>query len=174
MAAKRSPGRPCPAVLLICGLLVSVIAAALQAGSDRAPHNGLSIVLGIAAFVAGYMMVSLDGRTGVSAAFIVVVLAAALLGPVSACLTAVIAEIAASVRVTTRPRPYMFAANLLGAMLPALAAAGVVSVLAPGGPSETIGFYAVVALAGVVEIALNFAIAAYYTNLLGTRERAQH
>jgi len=42
----------------------------------------------------------------------------------------------------------------------------VVSALAPSGPSETIGFYAVVALAGVVEIALNFAIAAYYTNLL--------
>ena len=169
MAAKRSPGRV-PAVLLICGLLVSVIVAALQAGSDRGPHNGLTIVLGIAAFVAGYTMVPLGGRTGVSAAFIVVVLAAAFLGPVSACLTAVIAEIAASVRVTTRPRPYMFAANLLGAMLPALAAAGVVSVLAPGGPSETIGFYAVVALAGVVEIALNFTIAAYYTNVLGSKQ----
>ena len=169
MAAKRSPGRV-PAVLLICGLLVSVIVAALQAGSDRGPHNGLSIVLGIAAFVAGYTMVPLGGRTGVSAAFIVVVLAAAFLGPVSACLTAVIAEIAASVRVTTRPRPYMFAANLLGAMLPALAAAGVVSVLARGGPSETIGFYLVVALAGVVEIALNFTIAAYYTNVLGSKQ----
>ena len=169
MAAKRSPGRV-PAVLLICGLLVSVIVAALQAGSDRGPHNGLTIVLGIAAFVAGYTMVPLGGRTGVSAAFIVVVLAAAFLGPVSACLTAVIAEIAASVRVTTRPRPYMFAANLLGAMLPALAAAGVVSVLARGGPSETIGFYAVVALAGVVEIALNFTIAAYYTNVLGSKQ----
>jgi putative nucleotidyltransferase with HDIG domain len=167
MTAISSPGRlRVPTVLLICGLLVSVIAAALQAGSDRAPHNALSIVLGIAAFVAGYTMVSLGGGTGVSAAFIVVVLAAALLGPVSACLTAVIAELAASVPAATRPRPYMFAANLLGAMLPALAAAGVVSALAASGPSETIGFYAVVALAGVVEIALNFAIAAYYTNLL--------
>ncbi|HEY4824852.1 MAG TPA: HD domain-containing phosphohydrolase, partial [Solirubrobacteraceae bacterium] len=143
-----------------------MIAAVLQAGSDRAPHNGLSIVLGVAAFVSGYTMVSLGGRTGVSAAFIVVVLAAAFLGPVSACLTAVIAEIAASVRVTRRPRPYAFASNLLGAMLPALAAAGVVSALAPGGPSETIGFYAVVALASVVDLALNFAVAAYYTHVL--------
>jgi putative nucleotidyltransferase with HDIG domain len=167
MTAKSSPGRlRLPTIVLICGLVASVIATVLQAGSDRAPHNSLSIVLGIAAFVAGYMMVSLGGRTGVSAAFIVVVLAAAFLGPVSACLTAVIAEIAASVRVTRRPRPYAFASNLLGAVAPALAAAGVVSVLASGGPSETIGFYVVVALASVVDLALSFAIAAYYTRVL--------
>jgi putative nucleotidyltransferase with HDIG domain len=167
MTAKSSPGRlRLPTIVLICGLVASVIAAVLQAGSDRAPHNSLSIVLGISAFVAGYTMVTLGGRTAVSATFIVVVLAAAFLGPVSACLTAVIAEIAASLRVTTRPRPYAFASNLLGAMAPALAAAGVVSVLASGGPSETIGFYLVVALASVVDLALNFAIAAYYGHVL--------
>ena len=170
MTARGSLGKlRAPTVLLVCGLAASVVAVVVQAHSDHALHNSLSIVLGIAAFVAGYTNVTLVGRTAVSATFVVVVLAAAFLGPVSACLAAVIAEVSASIRVSTRARPYAFASNLVGATLPALAAAGVVSVLAAEGPSETIGFYLVVALAGVVDLGLNFAIAAYYAHVLTGR-----
>ncbi len=104
------------------------------------------------------------GQTAVSASFIVVLLAAAFLGPASACVAAVIAEVAASVRVKTRP--YAFASNLLAGMLPALAAAAVVTTLAAGGSSQTIGFYLVVAAASVADLALNFVIAAYYGQVL--------
>ena len=69
------------------------------------------------------------GLTAVSASFIVVLLAAAFLGPTSACVAAVIAEVAATLRVKTRP--YAFASNLLAAMLPALVAAGWSRRLAP-------------------------------------------
>ncbi len=165
MAASGSPGRfRVPTVLLVVGLSGCTIAAVLLAGSDHGLHESLSIVLAIAAAVSGYMVVAVVGRTAVSASFIVVLLAAAFLGPVSAAVAAVIAEIAASFRVKTRP--YAFASNLLAGVLPALAAAGVVRALVPGGPAQTIDFYAVVALASVVDLTLNFAIAAYYGEVL--------
>jgi putative nucleotidyltransferase with HDIG domain len=124
----------------------------------------LSIVLGVAAFVAGYTVVMVGRVTALSASFIVVLLAAAFLGATSACLAAVIAEVAATLRVKTRP--YAFASNLLAGMLPALAAAAVVSALAPAGPEQSAQFYAAVAAAAVVDLALNFVIAAYYGQVM--------
>jgi putative nucleotidyltransferase with HDIG domain len=165
MAARGSLARfRVPTVLLVCGLAGCMIAAVVQAGSDRGLHEPLSIVLAIAAAVSGYMVVMVVGQTAVSASFIVVLLAAAFLGPVSAVLAAVIAEIAASLRVKTRP--YAFASNLLAGMLPALAAAAVVSALAPDGPAQTFAFYAAVAAASVVDLMLNFVIAASYGQVL--------
>jgi putative nucleotidyltransferase with HDIG domain len=127
----------------------------------------LSIVLGVAAFAAGYTVVMVVGKTAVSASFIVVLLAAAFLGPTSAVAAAVIAEVAASLRVKTRP--YAFASNLLAGMLPALAAAAVVSALAPAGPEQSIAFYFAVAAAAVADLALNFVIAAYYGQVMDGR-----
>jgi putative nucleotidyltransferase with HDIG domain len=165
MADRGSPDRwRLPTVLLVCGLLGCAVAAALQAGSDRGLNHSLSIVLGIAAAISGYMVVTVVWRAGVSASFIVVVLAAAFLGPVSACLAAVIAELAAALRVKTRP--YAFASNLLACVAPALAAAGVVAALAGGAPSPTIRFYSVVALASVVSLTLNFVITSYYGQVM--------
>jgi putative nucleotidyltransferase with HDIG domain len=151
-------------VVLVIGLVGSVVAAALQAGYDRGLHESLSIVLGIASVLAGYAVVTLVGVASVSAAFIVVLLAAAFLGPVSACLVVVISEITASTRV--RARPYAFASNLLAGMLAALAAAGVVRVLASGGPRQTLGFYFAVIIACVAEITINFLVAAYYGQVM--------
>ncbi len=167
MAARGSPRLRVPTVLLICGLLGCVIAAVLQAGSDHGLHESLSIVLGVAAFAAGYTVVMVVGKTAVSASFIVVLLAAAFLGPTSAVAAAVIAEVAASLRVKTRP--YAFASNLLAGMLPALAAAAVVSALAPAGPEQSIAFYLAVAAAAVADLALNFVIAAYYGQVMDGR-----
>ncbi len=115
------------------------------------------------------MVVTIGGQLFVSASFIVVLLAAAFLGPVSACLAAVIAEVVAALRVETRP--YAFASNLLAGILPALAAAAVVSALAPDGPSQTIGFYLAVVAASVADLALNFVIAAYYGQVMDGRRK---
>jgi putative nucleotidyltransferase with HDIG domain len=145
---------------LVCGLVACSVAAIAQAGSDHGLSSSLTIVLALAAGAAGYGVVSLVGVASVTASFVVVLLAAAFLGPTSACVMVVIAEIAASLRV--RPRTYAFASNLLAGMVGALAAAEVVSLLAPGGPAQTLSFYGVVALASVVLLVLNFLIAAYY------------
>jgi putative nucleotidyltransferase with HDIG domain len=117
-------------------------------------------VLAVAAAVAGGMAVDLGERVGISSTFIVVLLAAAFLGPAFAALAAVIAEGAASVRIKTRP--YAFAYNLLAAMLPALAAANVVRALVSGRPHASFTFYLVVGLASAVDVALNFLIVAAY------------
>lgn len=169
MAASGSAGRPrAPTVLLFSGLAFCAIAAILQAGSDRGPDEGLSIVLAISAAVAGYMVVMVGSGPAVTASFVVVLLAAAFLGPTSACLAVLIAEVTASLRVKTRP--YAFASNLLAGWAGALAAAGVVSALAPSGPEQTLPFYAVVALASIVLLVINFAIAAYYSFVMNGRQ----
>jgi putative nucleotidyltransferase with HDIG domain len=72
--------------------------------------------------------------------------------------------VTASLRVRTRL--YAFASNLLAGWAGALAAAGVVSSLQPAGPQQTLSFYAVVALASVVLLVINFVIAAYYGQVM--------
>ncbi len=160
----RLSGRRLPTAVLVVGLAGCVVAAVLQAGSDRGLHDSLSIVLGIAAALSGYLVVRFVGlAAGVSAAFVVVLLAAAFLGPLSAVLAVVIAEVAAVLRVKTRP--YAFASNLLAAMLPALVAAAAVRALV-NRPGQTLAFYAAVLIASVIALALNFLIAAYYGQVL--------
>jgi putative nucleotidyltransferase with HDIG domain len=135
-------------------------------GSDRGSSTALGVVLGIAAIVAGAMVVHLSGRVAMSlsASFLVILLAAAFLGPVSACLVAILAEVAAASRIKTRL--YSFASNLLAAALPGLAAANVVRVLAPGSAHNRLSFYVAVAAAGLVFISLNFVIAAFYSQVI--------
>ena len=167
MAASSSPRFRVATAFLVTGLAASLAAAALQAGFDRGPHSSLSIVLAIAAVVAGAMEVVVVGQIAVSSSFLVVLLAAAFLGPVSACIAVIIGEGAASVRVKTRP--YAIATNLLAAMVAALVAAGIVRGLASGGPTQTIGFYGIVALASLAMLAVNFLIAAYYGHVINAR-----
>jgi putative nucleotidyltransferase with HDIG domain len=115
------------------------------------------------------MVVDLDDSVAnsISASFIVVVLAAAFLGPVSASIAAAIAEVAAAAR--KRTRSFTFASNLLAAILPAIAAANVVRVLIPNGPEARLAFYVAVMAAGIVNVALNFAIAAGYSQVINGR-----
>jgi putative nucleotidyltransferase with HDIG domain len=115
------------------------------------------------------MVVELEGlrRVSISASFIVVVLAAALLGPVSGSAAALIAELAASPR--TRTRPFAAASNLLATILPAIAIANVVRWLAPGGPGTRAAFVLAVVVAGGVSIGLNFAITAAFNQLIQGR-----
>ena len=130
----------------------------------------MAIVLGIAVTVAGLLEIDLGGST-VSSSIIVVVLSAAFLGPAYAVLFAALAEVAAAVRTNTRV--YAFASNLLAATVPALAAAEIVRALVDGRPDGSLVFYLAVGAAGMVNIGLNFAIAAAYSVVLNSRSAAQ-
>ncbi len=153
-------------VLLLGGLAVCLAVCVAEASRDRGAVDGLTVVLVIAALVAGAMVVELEGlaRVSISASFIVVVLAAALLGPISASVVAAIAELAAATR--TRTRPFTLGSNLLASILPAIAAANVVHAFVPGGPENRFVFYLAVVAAGVVDMLLNFSIAAAYSRVI--------
>jgi putative nucleotidyltransferase with HDIG domain len=131
---------------------VCVAAVALSA-PDRV--DALSVILGVGAIGAGLLVAGESGRLAVSAAFTVYLLAAALLGPISAIVAAVIAEVAATAVMRTRWRP--FVCNLSSAVVPALTAAVIVRSLTTK-PADELSFYLAVALAGAAALVLNFAM----------------
>ena len=145
--------------LLVLALAGCVVLAVGQAHLDTV--NALSAVLAVTAIAAGITVTPARGRASISASFIVCLLAAAVLGPTSACICAALAEFSAARRLRTPAFAVSF--NLLGAIAPALAAANVIRAVAPsrGGAS----FYLVVAGAGLLMFALNFAIVAAYQQL---------
>jgi putative nucleotidyltransferase with HDIG domain len=155
--------------ILVVGIPGCVVLAVTQAGSDRGGKSALIVLLLVAAVVAGLMVVPLSGRAQVSASFLVALLAAAFVGPASACGVAVVAEVAATWRTKNVTRRYAFASNLLAVLVPALLGANLVRWLASAGPRQTLRFYAVVALAAVVYLSLNFVIAAAYNQILNGR-----
>lgn len=161
-ASGKSLWRRTKTPLLVCSLLACILIGSLQAGVNPGASLALGVVLGVAAAIAGATAVYLggSGRISISSTFVVVLLAAAFLGPAFAALAAVIAEASATLRLKTRP--YAFAFNLLAAMLPALAAANVVRALSPGRPHGSVSFYLAVGLASAIDVALNFVIAAAY------------
>jgi putative nucleotidyltransferase with HDIG domain len=111
------------------------------------------------------MVVDLSSGGSISAAFVVILLAAAFLGPTSACAVSVIAEVAA----TCRPpitRPYAFASNLLANMVSSLAAADLILALAPSRHSRSAGFFLIVAVAGILYLSFSFVIAAAYSQVM--------
>jgi putative nucleotidyltransferase with HDIG domain len=127
-------------------------AAIVVSAPDRV--GGLTVILGIAALGAGVLVVGERGGLSVSAAFLVTVLAAALLGPASAVGVAVVAELSASVRLRTHWRAVLYT-NLPPAVLSGAAAALLVRAIEPR-PTDAFGFYAAVALAGAVDLVINF------------------
>jgi len=146
--------------MLFCGLGVCIVVAFFQAGANPGASTSLGLVLGFAAFAAGLSFVEVSRRVQVSSTFIVVLLTAAFLGPLYAGLAAVITEIAAVLRIKTRP--YAVAFNILASVLPAIVAANIVRALLNGPTKGTVSFYAIVGLAGLVQFGLNSVIAAAY------------
>jgi putative nucleotidyltransferase with HDIG domain len=153
---------------MVVGIPLCAAVAILAAGVDHAGHNSLSIVLAIAAVVSGAMAVQLGTGAGISASFVVILLAAAFLGPASACAAAVIAEVAAASR-KPRTRPYAFASNVFAGMISALATGELIRLLARSGPSQTVGFYLVVTIAGALCLTLSFVVAAVYSLVINGR-----
>jgi putative nucleotidyltransferase with HDIG domain len=132
-------------------IVVCVVVITLSA-PDRV--NTLSAILAVGAIGAGLLVAGESGRLAISAAFTVYVLAAALLGPISAITAAVIAEVAATAVMRTRWRTFFYN-NLPAAVVPALTAAVIVRGLTTK-PADDLSFYLAVALAGAVALVLNF------------------
>ncbi len=145
---------------VVLSLAVCVVTIALSAPDQV---NTLSAILGVGAIGAGLLVAGESGRLAISAAFTVYVLAAALLGPVSAITAAVIAEVAATAVMRTRWRP--FVCNLPSAVVPALVAAVIVRSLTTK-PADDLSFYLAVALAGAVALVLNFTMFAALRRLV--------
>ena len=145
--------------LLPAGLISVFVIAVLQASRSHNGTGGLAIVLYCSAVVAGLAVAPSVGRSSVSASFLVIALAATFLGPTPAAGCALLAEVAAALKLKTAP--FAVAFNLLGAMAPALVAANTVRALIAH-PHDSVALYLVVALAGVIVLTLNFAIVASY------------
>jgi len=152
------------ALVSVC-LLAGCAVAAVQAQHDRL--GPLSAVIAVAAVVAG-ISASRSGSRSISASFIVVVLAAALLGPASAFLAAVLAEVAAVWRRPTQLTRMLV--NLLGSAGPALVGGLMIYELS-WPPVNAVRFYLIVAGAAVLMLALNYAIVASIHQLLN-RDRS--
>ncbi len=119
--------------------------------------DSLSVVLGVAAIAAGVLAVGESkGGLGISAAFIVAVLAAAFLGPATAAAVAVIAELSAAVTVRTSWQAVVYN-NLPSAVVPPVTAAIIIRSLTTR-PADNAGFYLAVALAAVVALVLSFVV----------------
>jgi putative nucleotidyltransferase with HDIG domain len=135
--------------------IVAVFAVVIaDAPSDRV--NSLTVILGIAAVAAGMVVSGERGKLGVSGSFIVIMLAAAFLGPASAAGAAVVSELSAAVRMRTRVRVVLFV-NLPANVVPAVCAALIIGGFASR-PTDTPAFYFAVALAGLVDFVLSFGI----------------
>jgi putative nucleotidyltransferase with HDIG domain len=150
-----------PATMVVVVVVTGVVI--LTSRADRL--NSLSVIFGSAAVGAGILAVGeRGGRLGVSASFIVIVLAAAFLGPVSAVAVAVISELAAAVMTKTPWRTVVFN-NLAPAMVAALASAVIIRSSLPH-PANDVGFYLAVALAGLIDIVVSFVMFAALRRLV--------
>src|SRR5438552_18135675 len=104
-ARRRARGRNQGQVAsrIVFSALVAVVAVtAVAAPADRV--GGLSVILGVAAIMAGWMVAGSRDGLSVSASFIVFVLAGVFLGARSAIVAAVLCELTAALRLNTRTR----------------------------------------------------------------------
>jgi putative nucleotidyltransferase with HDIG domain len=128
------------------------------------PVNTLSAIFGIAAIGAG-LTVALDQEgNSITGSFIVIVLAAAFLGPASAAVAAIIAELTAAVMVKTRWRTVVLT-NLPTAVIAPVLAAAVIRGLASA-PSDSARFYVAVAAGGATVLLVSFAMSALLRRLV--------
>ena len=133
--------------------------------------NSLSVILGIASVVAGVFVTGEGDGLGVSAGFVVGVLAAAFLGPRSAMLSAVTVELTATAVLRTHWRLVVYN-NLPASVLAAFSAALVVRGIAPR-PTDTAPFFFAVVLAAVVSNAVSYAAFAVLRRLVAHQASAQ-
>src|SRR5512135_2723562 len=101
--------------ILVVGVGACVAVAIAQIPTDRPGKTPLAIVLTVAAVVAGFAVVPTEGQASISGGFIVMLLAAGLLGPSAACACAMLVELAATARLRTPFYPVV--SNLFGVLL---------------------------------------------------------
>ncbi|MGH2891295.1 MAG: HD-GYP domain-containing protein [Actinocrinis sp.] len=151
-AARSDELRPKVAIIASLGCLAACGVVIALSRPDRV--NTLSIILGIAAFGAGFLVGGERGGLGVSASFIVGALAAAFLGPLSAVIAMLISECTATAVMRTRWRVVIYT-NLPPAVASAVVMALIIRALSDR-PSNTVGFYLAVVLAAAVAPVLSF------------------
>jgi putative nucleotidyltransferase with HDIG domain len=142
--------------------LAVAVVVSLFGRADRIDTT--SLVLGVAAVVAGLLVAGERDGLSVSGSFLVYVLAGALLGPRSAIIAAVVAELAAASRLRTRPSTIV-RCNLPSAVIPAAIAAVLITAIAPGSHHRPI-FFIAIGISALVAITLSFAIVAGYRRLV--------
>jgi putative nucleotidyltransferase with HDIG domain len=135
-------------------MLVGIGVIAAFSRGDRV--DGTTIVLGVAAVVAGWLVAGERDGLSVSGSFIVYVLAAAFLGPRSAIAVAVVSELTAAARMRTRPGAVLLC-NLPSSVIPAAASALLVLAVAPA-MHHVVAYTAIVGLSALAAITLSFVI----------------
>src|SRR5690348_15313098 len=133
-------GERVAACLVLAALLAAVIATILWAPADKV--SALTVILGVAAVIAGAMVAGARDGLSVSASFIVYALAGVFLGARSAMAAAVLSELTAALRLHTRWRAVLLN-NLPASVIPA-AAAALVSHAIASTPSTSVRFYVAV------------------------------
>ena len=141
-------------VLAPACLIASLVVATAE--SDLGRNESLAVVLGIAAIVSGFMVAGSRGAPSVSGTFIVIVLAAAFLGPLQACIAAILSEAASSVRLRT-PLRSIFLINLPAGVIPA-AVVGLLLRAIERTPTDSVVFYVVLGLAASAAYTISFFI----------------
>jgi putative nucleotidyltransferase with HDIG domain len=128
------------------------------------PVNALSVIFGFAAIGAGLMVAGEKDSNSISAAFLVGILVAGFLGPASAAVAAILAELTASISLRTRWRTVVLN-NLPAAVLAAVSAAVVIRALSSR-PADTASFYIAVAVGGVIALLVSFLMIAVLRRLV--------
>src|ERR1700722_14641328 len=150
MRPLREAGPPRSAAVIALSILVAAL--------SRPDHVAtLSIVLGIAAVIAGLIVG--DGTGGapmVSSSFIVFSLAATFLGPVSGALAAIISELCSTIRQRTKLRTALLI-NMPACVVPAVVEGRVIRGLFDN-PTNTAAFYIAVTLATMIRYFDSFAM----------------
>jgi putative nucleotidyltransferase with HDIG domain len=141
-------------ILALACLVASLVVAAVDADPGR--MTSLGVVLGVAAIVSGVMVAGSRGAPSVSATFIVIVLAAAFLGPAQACAAAILSEAAGVARLKT-PLRSIFLINLPASVIPAAVVGLLLRAIEPR-PSDSVMFYVVLGLAASLAYTLSFLI----------------
>jgi putative nucleotidyltransferase with HDIG domain len=135
--------------------VAGAMAVAILIGGDR--FDPLTAVMLLAGAMSGLLYEADPEGVDVSASFIVIALAAALLGPVWAGVIAAVSEICAAVRQRSRPG-LVVAVNLPACVVPGVLEGVLVHIIA-WPPSSTPVFYAAVAIAGAAGFVTSFVIA---------------
>jgi putative nucleotidyltransferase with HDIG domain len=148
--------------VLLSGVLVAAsITVAILDGPDQV--GSLSVILGIAAVVAGVFVAAVESGAGISASFIVLVLTAAFLGPVSAIAAALLAEAASATRARTTWHNVALL-NVPVAMVGAVATTAGIRVVEDE-PVNTAASYLTIALAAIIVYFLTFFVLALLRRL---------
>jgi putative nucleotidyltransferase with HDIG domain len=143
----RFAGKFLSGLLIVCAIGVAVLD-----GPDRV--QPLSVILGIAALGAGALVTDTQAGAGISASFIVVVLAAAFLGPISAIVAGLLAEAGSAVRLRT-PRFRIVYLNVPIVMVTTVATTAGIRLVEPK-PVDTAVSYVTIGLAAFVVYFLSF------------------